>query len=163
MMHRGPRTLQTTSYLLSRIFDHLLTCVPPQNVVVVESPPLLYEDLHFYQKLSFRLAKERGFRIAQTMVGETHIQKRDGVHIEDIARPLLTETLACAILNLNPHATFQRSRPPYGKYGPWLAPADQGMKPSYRGVATAPPFSFRHRHRNKPRLPSLMDIEIPIF
>ena len=126
----------------------------------MESTPLLYEDLFHHQSLSFRLAKERGFRIAPTMIGEAHVQERDGVHIEDRARPLLTETIACAILNVDPHATFGRERPPYGEFGPWRAPAGQGMPPDFRRVASAAPYSFRRR-RNKPIIPRLMEINVP--
>ena len=109
------------------------------------------------------MAEERGIKFAPTMVGEPHIQTRDGVHIEDRARPLLSETLACAILNLDPHETFGRARPPYGDFGPWMAPAGQGMQPSYRDIAIAAPFSLRRRQRNSPRIPPLMDINIPRY
>ena len=121
---------------------------------------LLYEDLYFHQDLAFRLAEERAIRIGPTMLGESHIQRRDGVHIEDSARPLLTESLACAIMDLDPHDTYKRARPPHGEFGPWRAPADQGMAPDFSHVAVASPYFFRTR-RKMSMFPPLMNVNIP--
>ena len=96
------------------------------------------------------------------MVGETHIKPSDGLHLQDSARSYLTEALACAILNIDPHNMFDRARPPHGHFGPWMVPFDQGMAPSYYDAAAATPFFFRKRN-NTPRIPPLMNINIPRF
>ena len=71
---------------------------------------------------------------------------RDGYHVHRSHRHLLMKSVAAAALGVNPHAHFSLPRPPYGAFGPWIAPAGQGMARQphfYSNVAVAAPYHFR--------------------
>ena len=161
---RPPKTLHQTEHLLNAIYNHLLSQLSPNNIILLESPPLLYEDIFPYASLSFQLARKRGIHFAPTLIGETHIKWYDGVHIQKGYHHLLAKAVASAILRCNPHPFFGHGRPPQGEFGPWLAPRGQGMaSPSYSSTATRPPpYHFRQQQRPPTRhIRPLMDINIP--
>ena len=161
---RPPKTLFQTKTLLSAIYDHLLSQLSPNNIILLESPPLLYEDIFPHAALSLQAAWEKGVRFAPTLIGETHVRRYDGVHIEKGYHHLLAKAVACAILRQNPHPLFGLGRPPQGIFGPWLSPRGQGMAlPAYSSTAARPPpYHFRPRQMQptRPTRP-LMDIDIP--
>ena len=142
---RPPKTLQQTEHFLNAIYTHLLSQLSPDNVVLLESPPLLYEDIFSHATLSRQIARNRGVRFAPTLIGEPHIKKFDGVHLLKGFHHLLAKAISCAVLRQNPHPLFGLGRPPQGEFGPWLAPRGQGMMPpSFSGAATRPPpYHFR--------------------
>ena len=162
--NRPPKTLFQTKTLLSAIYDHLLSQLSPNNIILLESPPLLYEDIFPHAALSLQAAWEKGVRFAPTLIGETHVRRYDGVHIEKGYHHLLAKAVACAILRQNPHPLFGLGRPPQGIFGPWLSPRGQGMAlPAYSSTAARPPpYHFRPRQMQptRPTRP-LMDIDIP--
>ena len=103
---RPPKSLRQTEYLLTSILDHLLSRLPPSNIVLLESPPLLYEDIFPYAELYRRAAAQRRIRYAPTLIGEAHVKRWDGVHLTRGSHRLLTNAVACAVLNQNPHRLF---------------------------------------------------------
>ena len=163
---RPPKTLHQTEHFLNAIYNHLLSQLSPDHVILLESPPLLYEDIFPHSTLSHQIARRRGIRFAPTLIGEPHIQRFDGVHLQKGSHHLLAKAIACAILRQNPHRLFGLGRPPQGDFGPWLAPRGQGMvPPSYSGAATKPPpYQFR-RQISRPSRPArpLMSINIPLL
>ena len=166
--YRPPKSFNKISGLLNSIYDHLLRQLPPDNITLLESPPLLYEDIFPRAALSFQLAKRRGVRSLPTLIGEAHLLpwtargRRDGIHIRDECRHLMVKTIASAVVRQDPHQLFGLNRPPLGDFGPWLAPFGCGMAlphvPPMAKVAVAPPYHFRR----KPIQP-LMNINIPRF
>ena len=165
--YRPPKSFDNISNNLNSIYDHLLRHLSPNNITLLESPPLLFEDIFPRAALSFQLAKRRGIRSLPTLIGEGHLiqwtsrGRRDGIHVRDDCRHLMVKTIASAVLRQEPHQLFGLRRPPQGDFGPWLAPFGCGMAPpppqtpSLAKIALAPPYHFRKR----PILP-LMDINI---
>ena len=129
---------------------------------MLESPPLLYEDIYPFAASSRELTWRKGIRFAPTLIGESHIKRWDGVHIIKGFHHLLAKSMACAILRLDPHYLYGHSRPPHGDFGPWIAPFGQGMTPSYSNVAIAPP-AFNFRPQQLRRIPPLMEINVRRF
>ena len=146
---RQQRTTNEVQYLLDKILTHLLRFVPPLNVVFLESPPITNGkgDIYPYSALTSKTATAWGTGFAATLVGESHL-KWDGFHIRANFRYLLARSIACAILQLDPHKAFRLRRPPHGFYGPWMAPIGQGMTPRISNVAAAAPFYFRQQPRD---------------
>ena len=167
---RPPKSLHQIELLLTSIYDHLLSQLPPTNIILLESPPLLYEDIHPFAARSYNIARRRGICLAPTLIGESHIRREDGVHIQRGFHHLLAKTIACAILRQSPHHLFSLRRPPHGDFGPWLAPTGQGMVPShssrtYSHTASArpPPYYFRQWQRRPRPIRPLMDINFRGF
>ena len=128
--------------------------------VLLEAPPLLYEDIFPHSSLSFQLARKRKVRFAPTLIGEPHIRRYDGVHVQKGNHHLLSKAIACAIIKANPHPLYGLVRPPQGDFGPWMAPRGEGMAlPSYAKTATGPPLYHFRRQHSRPVRP-LMDINI---
>ena len=154
--NRQRRTTNEVKYLQDKILTHLLRFVPALNVVFLESPPITNGkgDIYPYSALTSKTATAWGTGFAATLVGENHL-KWDGFHIRPDSRYLLTQSIACAILQLDPHKSFGLRRPPYGIYGPWMAPIGQGMAPRISNVATAAPFYFRRPQRARDIFPLL--------
>ena len=125
---RRRKTTNETNRLQSSIIDYLLRFVPPSNITLLESPPLLSYDIYPYNKASFTLAGQRQLHFGPTLIGEQHLW-RDGVHVAKRFRPLLLKTVAAAACNVNPNRHFRLARPPCGIYGPWEAPFGCGMGP----------------------------------
>ena len=146
--HRQARTTNETKHIQATIISHLKAFIPPKNIVILESPPLLTSstsDIFPYNDASFLLARQNGARFARSLVGEHHLF-RDGYHILKDSRHLLVKSVAAAAVNRDPHQHFKLRRPPHGNFGPWEAPNGQGMLPqphTYRGVAMAQPINFR--------------------
>ena len=157
---RPPKSLQQTKVLLSSIYDHLLSQLSPDKIILLESPPLLYEDIFPHAQLSHQMARQRGIRVAPTLLGEAHIKTWDGVHVLRGCHRLLANAIACAVLNRDPHRLFGLCRPPLGEFGPWMSPRGQGMAPPFSVAACAPPSRYRFRPRP---IRSLMDIQIRGF
>ena len=167
---RPPKSLHQIQLLLTSIYDHLLSQLPPTNIILLESPPLLYEDIHPFAAQSYDTARRRGICLAPTLIGESHIRREDGVHIQRGFHHLLSKSVACAILRQSPHQFFGLRRPPHGDFGPWLAPLGQGMAPShssrsYSHTASArpPPYYFRQWQRRPRPIRPLMDIDLRGF
>ena len=158
--HRQARTTNETKHIQATIISHLKAFIPPKNIVILESPPLLTSstsDIFPYNDASFLIARQHGARFARSLVGEHHLF-RDGYHILKDSRHLLLKSVAAAAVNVDPHRHFSLRRPPHGNFGPWEAPNGQGILPqphTYRGVAMAQPIIFR-RSSIRP----LMDIKI---
>ena len=157
---RPPKSLQQTKLLLSSIYEYLLSQLSPDKIILLESPPLLYEDIFPHAQLSHQMARQRGIRVAPTLLGEAHIKTWDGVHVQRGCHRLLANAIACAVLNRDPYRLFGLCRPPLGEFGPWMAPRGQGMAPPFSVVACSPPS--RYRFRPRPIRP-LMDIKIRGF
>ena len=154
--YRQQRTTNEVQYIHNKILTHLLRFVPPLNVVFLESPPITNGkgDIYPYNALTSKTASFWGTGFAATLVGEDHL-KWDGFHVHPNYRHLLTRSIACAILRLNPHASFGLRRPPHGVFGPWAAPIGQGMAPLSSSVAAAAPYFFRQSQRTRDILPLL--------
>ena len=118
---RQQKPTNETLNLQRNILSHISTQVPLNNIILLESPPLLYQDIYGYNAGTYLLAQKWGVAFAPTLVGERHIS-HDGVHIRNDCRYLLTQTIAATILRLNPARFFGLARPPYGDFGPWEAP-----------------------------------------
>ena len=160
--YRPPREFSHVSHYLTATLDCLLCQLDPKNIIVLESPPLLYEDIYPYAALAYRIARHKGVCFAPTIVGEMHLNRRDGVHVLKDFRRLSIQAIACAIAKVDPHQFLGLARPPFGIFGPWLAPFGRGMSPpdpSYSAVAASPPFHFRGHYRRK-TIPNLMDLKI---
>ena len=147
---RNQRSPYQTRRLQTEIIQHLLQHIPRQNITILESPPLLdspSSDIYHYNHASVLLARQLKIRFADTLVGEQHIWK-DGYHLLRSSRHLLVKSVAAAAAHFSPHQRFGLSRPPFGEYGPWAAPKDQGVFPrEYRQMAVAQPMSFRRQRR----------------
>ena len=149
-----PRQTQNTQ---SKIINHLKTFIQAKNIIILESPPLSSStgsDIFPFNCSSFLLSRQLGTRFAETLVGEAHLF-RDGYHILRKARHLLVKSVVAAILNVRPHQLFACRRPPYGDFGPWIAPSGQGMPLDFRGAALSRPISFR-----RPVISPLMNFRI---
>ena len=148
------KTTHETKQLQTKIITYLKNFVHPHNIIILESPPLLtspVSDILPYNSTSHSLAHQLGVRFAQTLVGEEHIW-RDGYHLSNRFRHLLTKSVAAAAADVNPHHHFGLFRPPHGPFGPWVAPVGQGMLP-FSNVAAAQPIQFRRNQaRNSPPL-----------
>ena len=157
--HRQKRTTTETTRLLSSILNLLLTQLPRSNIVILEAPPQLYNDIYPYNLSSHHLALQRGVRFGQTLIGESHMQQYDGYHVKKAAKILLAKSIAAAVCDTNPHLHFSLKRPPHGIYGPWAAPAGVGMVP-FSKVASASPINFRRTNWRRPEIRPLMDVNI---
>ena len=146
--YRQARTKNETKHIQATIITHIKAFIPPKNIVILESPPLLTSstsDIFPYNDASFQLSRHHGARFARSLLGEHHLFS-DGFHILHTARHLLVKSIAAAAMNIDPHKHFRLKRPPHGNFGPWEAPNGQGMLPkplTYRGVAVAQPINFR--------------------
>ena len=146
--HRQSRTIKETKQMQATIISHLKAFIPPKNIVILESPPLLTSstsDIFPYNDASFLIARQHGARFARTLIGEHHLFG-DGYHIRKDFRHLLIKSVAAAAVNIEPHRHFSLHRPPHGNFGPWEAPNGQGILPqphTYRGIAMAQPINFR--------------------
>ena len=150
---RQQRTIQQTQQLQRNITLHLTKYINKDNITFCEAPPILGGDIFPYNRATFHFCHQWGVRFGPNLVGEDHL-RRDGFHVMDVYRHLLVKTVAAAALGINPHAQYRLARPPYGVFGPWMAPVGQGMAPRMpfrnadwpplaRNVASAPPFFFR--------------------
>ena len=127
---------------------HLTKFVPKRNIVFLEAPPINGGDIYPYNRATFNFCRHWGVQFGPTLVGEGHMW-RDGFHVLHAHRHLLVKSVAAAALGVLPHAHFDLQRPPYGAFGPWIAPPGQGMAlqlPSFGDVAVAAPFYFRHKN-----------------
>ena len=157
--HRQKRTTTETTRLLSSILNLLLAQLPRSNIVVLEAPPQLYNDVYPYNLAAHHLALQLGVRFGQTLIGEDHMQHFDGIHIKKAAKTLLAKTIAAAVCDKNPHLHFSLQRPPHGIYGPWAAPAGVGMMP-FSKMATSSPINFRRSNWRRPAIRPLMSVNI---
>ena len=161
--HRQQRTFHEVHHLQTKILTHIHNYIHPNNVIWLESPPITNGkgDIFPYNRQSYRLSSEWGFRFAETLVGEGHL-KWDGFHVRPDSRYLLSQSIACAILHLNPHRYYRLERPPHGEYGPWTSPVGQGMAPrwpTFQQVAASPPYFFR-RQCYRPDISPFLDRNI---
>ena len=139
---RPQKTIEQTRQLQYKILSHLTKFVPRRNIVFSEAPPIIGGDIFPYNRITYDTCRQWGVRFGPTLVGESHMW-RDGFHIHNSYRHLHVKSIAAAAIDIHPHAHFNLLRPPYGVFGPWVAPAGQGMMPSISKVATAVPFHFR--------------------
>ena len=142
-----PKTIGQTQALQDKIITHLAKYVPLGNIVFCEAPPIIGGDIFPYNRVTYNTCRRRGVRFGPTLVGETHMW-RDGYHILYSCRHLNVKSVAAAAIGVIPHAHFQLARPPYGDFGPWIAPVGQGM--SFAATATAQPYYFRQTPRTAP-------------
>ena len=143
---RQRRTPTQTKQLQTGIIQHLISYIPPRNITILESPPLLdspTSDIYLYNHASYTLSQQFGIHFSGTLIGEQHLWSGDGYHINRKFQPLLLKSLASAAVGTNPRSHYGLARPPYGQYGPWAAPKGQGMMPSFRDRALAQPLHFR--------------------
>ena len=143
--HRQRRSPTQTKQLQTDIIQHLISFIPSNNITILEAPPLLdspSSDIFPYNAASFSLSHQYGIRFSGTLIGETHLWD-DGFHVHKKFRYLLLKLLAAAAVDVNPRSHFKLPRPPYGQYGPWVAPKGQGVMPTYRDGAMAQPLLFR--------------------
>ena len=157
--HRPKRTPTETTRLLSSILNLLLTQLPRSNIVVLEAPPHLYNDIYPYNVAAHHLALQNGVRFGQTLIGEEHMEQFDGFHIKKAAKTLLVKTISAAVCDLNPHLHFSLHRPPHGIYGPWVAPAGVGVMP-FSKMAMSSPINFRRSNWRRPEIRPLMSVKI---
>ena len=144
--HRHPRTLHETYKLQHRIINILKQHTARNNIIILESPPLLNNDIYAYNRLSYHTAKQFRLRFAYTLVGEQHLWD-DGVHVLRDCRHLLISSVAAAIIDVDPHSHFELERPPKGVFGPWTQPF--GFRPA---PSRFPPPIPLWRHRDFPPL-----------
>ena len=144
--NRHPRTLHETYTLQHRIINILIQHTSRNNIIILESPPLLNNDIYAYNRLSYYTAKQFRLRFAYTLVGEQHLWD-DGVHVLRDCRHLLISSVAAAIIDVDPHSHFELERPPKGVFGPWTQPF--GFRPAPSRFP--PPFPLWH-HRDFPPL-----------
>ena len=163
--NRRPKTTREARNLQHKIINHIQQKTSNNNIIILESPPLLHDDIYPYNRLSYETCQQFGLRFAPTLVGEQHLWK-DGVHLLHTCRPLLITSVAAAIIGINPHAHLKVARPPQGCFGPWMAPFGYRPAPSrfppptalwhhhgvparatrtFSNVTTAPAYFFRHR------------------
>ena len=90
---------------MQKIIDLLKEQTGPQNIIIVESAPSTKYSMHAYNKASFQLCQKENVRFAPTLISERHLW-RDGYHICDNHRYLLTMTTAAAIKKVDPHQTY---------------------------------------------------------
>ena len=155
---RQSRTPTQTKNIQTAIILHLKTYVPPDHIIILESPPLLVSptnDIFPFNENSFLLSRDYGIRFAKTLIGESHIF-RDGYHILRNTRHLLIKSVVAAIKNVDPHLYYGLKNPPFGHFGPWTTPKPHGILPlTYGEAALKQPIFFR-----RAAIPSLMDINI---
>ena len=157
------RTPTQTKNIQTSIIQHARQFIPAKNIVILEAPPLLSNpnsDIYPYNNSSYLVSQQLGSRFAKTLIGEFHIF-RDGFHIQRSARHLLIKSVAAAIANVDPHNHFNLPPPPYGNFGPWAAPNEQGFLPPLSGpnflsAAVSSPINVRRTH-----IRPLMDVQIP--
>ena len=118
--NKTPST-NTHKLLQQIIHTYIQTYQTPQNLIIMETIPSLNHDVHPYNNTAFSICRQNGVRFAKTLVGESHLWG-DGIHIAHRFRPLHVNSIAAAVLNVDPHIHFSLSRPPRGPYGPWLFP-----------------------------------------
>ena len=139
--NRQQKTLNEARIYQHKIINFIRQKTSRSNIIILESPPLLQNDIYPYNRLSYETSKLFGLRFAPTLVGEQHLWE-DGVHILHNCRPLLINSVAAAILGKNPLEHFKLARPPHGAYGPWTAPF--GFRPAPSRFP--PPFPLWHHH-----------------
>ena len=157
MMHDRQNTdndaHQTTTKIQTDIVQHLTIHIPRNNITILESPPLLdssSSDIFPYNNNSCSLAQQLGISFAGTLIGEQHIWGGDGYHILKNSRSLLLKSVAAAAVGINPRRHFRLARPLFGIYGPWVAPKDRGILPSFRDQAMAQPLVYRRLNPIRP-------------
>ena len=163
--NRQRRSADRVKEIQSEILSHLVSRIPPQNVVLLEAPPLLdspSSDIFEYNQNSFLLSLQFGVRFAKTLVGEGHMWQ-DGYHVHRSFRHLLLKSVSAAAAKVDAHEHFRLARPPFGHFGPWEAPVGLGMTPpNFRDVAMGRPMYFRQQRQNLQPFP-LMDMNTHRF
>ena len=95
----------------------------------MEAPPAIPFDLYPYNRATARLCEKRSIHYRPTLIGESHLFRKDGYHIQNQHRPLLTRSIAAAVLLIDPHLHFNIQSPPSGPYGPWKLPFNHPRRP----------------------------------
>ena len=177
--HRQPKTIQQTYKIQHDILSHITRLIPPKNIIILESPPLLYFDIFPYNNGSFLIAQKFGVTFAPTLVGEQQLWT-DGIHVLNSARHLLVKSVAAAVAGIDPHRHYRLARPPNGAFGPWMRPFGyrpapsrrppiihdhhwmaHDVRPTFNNVAAAGPFYFqRRRYQHPPGIRPLMELNI---
>ena len=137
-----------TAQIQTQIITTLAQKIPKHHITFLEAPPLLINettDIYPYNRMSSHIANQHGINFAATLIGEEHIWKTDGFHIQHQHRHFLHRSIAAAAARVNPHTHYRLRPPPLGPFGPWRAPTGVGLLP-------APVPSF-HDMRHFPSLP----------
>jgi hypothetical protein len=138
------RSIGYTNHHIKSIISHI-NKQNPKQVIFLEAPPSWNFDIQPYNEAAHELCRSIGTAFAPTLIGEYHLY-RDGIHILNAARQLLTNSVATAVLKLNPHHQFGLHPPPYGPNGPWRVPFHHPSRPA--PSSRWPPLGLLHEPRN---------------
>ena len=96
--------------LVERIIQLLKTQTAMGNIVIVQSAPSLAFDIDAYNRRNFKLCDHHGVNFAYTMVHTSHLRD-DLFHIDYPHLHVMAQTMAAAIVGINPFQAFDQPLP----------------------------------------------------